>query len=228
MHFKDIQLINGGKHSEEKLSQNRYLTKYWENVRNLFSIHLVDGLDVAGISKLNIQLGEYEGPEYSPPDHRGIAVFKRKDFDFHEFSALEEEEKDAASLEYIESSLLTVCSESGVSAKVSKQLKQACQAIREEGYEHIKLHKKTSKWHSSRKARAETKLHFRRGGIDAYLEFIDKHGNVLGKHKIADSRFWDGLWADLWKGRWENDTFLITNRFGDTFVRIESAVDGAF
>jgi len=157
----------------------------------------------------------------------GIAVFHRNDFDVREFTNLSDDEKDEASLKYIETSLLAVCSDVGVNAKVVKKLQKTCQAVREEGFEHIKLHKKTTKWHRSKKAQAVTTLHFRRGGIDSYLEFSNKLGDTLERHKIAESRFWEVLWSDLWKGTWEDETYVITDRFGKVFAKIECVLDDA-
>ena len=57
MKLRDIQILNNGKHSEEKLEQNRFLMFYWENIRNLFCMNLPDDIELFGISKLNIQLG---------------------------------------------------------------------------------------------------------------------------------------------------------------------------
>ena len=86
MIFRDVQLLNYGKHSDEKLEQNRYLMFYWESLRDIFCMSLPEKLDFMGVSKLNIQLGNFEGDEYQAPSSGGIATFKRDDFDFYEFS----------------------------------------------------------------------------------------------------------------------------------------------
>lgn len=224
MKFKDVQLQNSGRHSEEKLEQNKYLMFYWENIRNLFCMNLPDDIDLLGISKLNIQLGKFEGDSFLKPDNRGIAVFKRSDFQFEEFRQLSEEDKDDASLNYVEDSLLTICDQFYVPSTVKNVFRRAANSVRECNFEYKKVHPKTSKWHKSKRMRAVTTLHFKKGGIDAVLEILDQEGGIVSRHKIIESGFWEVVWFDLWKGSWKDNSFVIEGRTGETLFEIHSSI----
>lgn len=187
-------------------------------------MHLPDDIDLLGISKLNIQLGKFEGNPFLGPDNRGIAVFKRSDFSFENFCELSEADKDNESLSYVENSLVSICDQFDVPSIVKGQIRSAAQSVRECGYEYEKIHRKTSRWHKSKKMRAITKLHFKRGGIDAVLEIVDKYGEVVSSHKIIESRFWEAVWFDLWKGIWKENTFVIEGRTGEMFFEIECSI----
>ena len=88
MIFRDVQLVTAGKHSEEKLAQNRYLMAYWDNVEDIFCTLLPNKIDLIGISKVNIYLGQFDGKDYISPSSDGIAIFRRDDFDFEHFKSL--------------------------------------------------------------------------------------------------------------------------------------------
>jgi hypothetical protein len=220
MYFRDVQLLNSGKHSEDKLKQNRYLMSYWDNVRDQFCLHLADDLELLDISKLNIQFGEFEGEPFTKPDRRGIALFRRNDFIFEDFFALPEDEKEVVSLGYIEDSILSLCKTYSVPTEILDRIQNASKKVRDSGFQHIKTHKKTSKWDKSRKFRAITKLHFKKGGIDAHLEISDKFGDTITSQKIVDSRMWEAVWFDLWKGTWIGNSFVIENRTGGIYVEV--------
>lgn len=224
MYLRDVQLVNSGKHSEEKLEQNQYLMRYWDNVRDQFCLNLPDKLDFLGIAKLNIYLGDFSGPAFEEPDKRGIAIFQRSDFDYSDFVALTEEEKDLISLAYLESSALAVCKEKSAPKKLEDQIKAVAKKVRDSDFQHTKVHKKTSKWNKSRTLRAVTQLCFKKGGVDAYLEIIEKSGNTTSRQKMVESRTWEAVWFDLWKGAWVDDTFVIETRVGDKYFEASSSV----
>lgn len=183
--------------------------RYWDNVRDLFCLNIPSNVEFLGISKLNIQFGKFEGDYFIAPGKDGIATLLRDDFSFNEFCEMTEEEKDEISLEYIESSLIRICERFDVPSDTRRLFKSAILKIRENGFEQIKIHKKTTKWHRSRKYRAITRIHFRKGGIDANLEFLDSNGVLIYSKKIIEARIWEVVWFDLWKGVWVDELSLI-------------------
>jgi hypothetical protein len=230
MALSDIQLITKTRYKNtveeqhlylKELEQSRYLMRYWENLRDLFGLHLPKDFELDGISKLNIQFGDFEGPKYQSLGKDSIAVFKRNDFHFDEFCQLSEKEKDLKSLFYIEDSLINICNGLEFSDDKTIQIKQIAEDIKKKNFEFTRNYKKTSKWNSSRTLRAITTLHHRKGGIDADLEIIDKTGKVIFSEKIVDGRFWEAVWFDLWRGYWEGQKFRIENRVGEDFYCTE-------
>ena len=223
MIFRDVQLLNYGKHSDERLEQNRYLMFYWENLRDIFCINLPNKLDLIGISKLNIQLRNFDGNEYQSPSLDGIATFRRNDFDFDEFCELPDHEKSVKSLYYIEDSLLTVCKKFKAPEETISAIRSAAEAVISSNFEHYRIHKKTTKWNKNRSLRAVTHLHHKNGGIDANLVVTDKLGNIKLKTKILNNQRWEVVWSDLWKGYWKDSSFVIEDRVGKTFSSIDAS-----
>ena len=158
MYFRDVQILNSGKYSGEKLRQNRYLMAYWDNIRDLFCLHLLRHIELAGTSKLNIKFGEFEGEPFLEPDNRGFTTFRRNDFLFNDFFNLPEEEKDIVSLGYIENSVMSICERFNVPSGTQKQFQDVAKKVQASGFEYSRVHKKTSKWHKSKKVRAITSV----------------------------------------------------------------------
>lgn len=230
MVLSDIQLITKTQYRNtveeqhlhlQELEQSRYLMRYWENLRDLFCLHLPKNFELCGVSKLNIQLGDFEGVTYQVPGKDGIAVFKRNDFHFDDFCQLSEEEKDLKSLFYMEDSLINICETLDLPEVKTVQIKQIAGDIKQQNFKFSRNHKKTSKWNSTRTLRAITTLHHKKGGIDVDLEVVDKAGKVVFSDKIVDGRFWESVWFDLWKGYWEGPKFKIENRVGVDFYSTE-------
>lgn len=221
MKFRDIQLLNSGKYSEEKLEQNKYLMFYWENIRNIFCLEIPNGFEFFGISKLNIQFCEIENGVFIEPDNSGIAVFKRNDFSFASFCKLSEEEKDRISLDYMEDTLIEVCDLHRENHGEKKAIREICNIVRESGFEAEVIHKKTTKWHPSRKIRAVTKLYFKKGGVDTVIELVNKEAERISRQTVIKSGMWESVWSNMWKGSWREDVFVVENRFGEIFHEIE-------
>ncbi len=226
MIFRDIQLLTETKYRNtveeqhlylQELEQYGYLMHYWENLRDLFCLNIPKNFDFDGMSKLNIQFGGFKGVAYQAPGKDGIAVFKRDDFQFDEFCQLSEKDKDLKSLFYLEDSLRSICEMLDLPEIKLLQIRQISEVIKRQNFEFFRLHKKTSKWNSSRTLRAVTTLHHKKGGIDAEFEVVDKAGHVAFSEKIIEGRFWEAVWFDLWKGYWEGPKFVIDNRVGFEF-----------
>ena len=216
MIFGDVQLVNAGKHSEEKLKQNRYLMDYWENLRDIFCTFIPSKMDLVGISKVNIYLGKFDGEDYIEPSSDGIATFRRDDFEFSEFEKLSTQEQNEKSLYYIEDSLLKICEKFGVSSEVSNQIQEVAQEVLENNFELKRTYKKTTKWNKSRTLRAITILHHKVGGIDVEFSILNKKGEILASHKLMTDAIWNTVWFELFKGSWQDSTFVIENRVGNT------------
>ena len=228
MKFTDVQLVLGLRHKntpEEQqlfsaeLERSRYLMHYWENVRNIFCLNIPKRSDLGGISKLNVKFGEFEGDAFLFPGDDGIATYRRNDFDFDEFQGLSDKDKDLESLQYLEDSLLQTCEYLSLGESSKHQIRQIADSVRQQNFEFSKVHKKTSKWNTSRSLRAVTKLHFKKGGVDAELTVSDRDGNVVLRELIIDSQLWESVWYDLWKGFWEDSAFVIEDRVGSKFYR---------
>jgi len=176
MIFGDVQLVNAGKHSEEKLKQNRYLMGYWENLRDIFCTFIPSKLDLVGISKVNIYLGKFDG----------------------------------------EDSLLKICNKFDVSSEVLNQIQEVAQKVLENNFELTRTFKKTTKWNKSRTLRAITTLHHKVGGIDVEFSILNKKGERLVSHMLMTDAILNTVWFELFKGSWQDSTFVIENRVGHT------------
>ena len=222
MIFNDVQLLNSGKHSDAKLEENVFLMKYWENIRDLFLIYLPDNFDFLGMKKLKVKLGPFEGDAFIPAGEDGIATFKIQNFTYEFFYELSEEEKNEKSLSYIEEALTKICDQFKLPSDIKETVKKTAQLVRENSFEHFRTHSKTSKWHKSRKLRAVTELHFKKGGINATLIITNKSGDIIIKQNIFESKFWESAWFDLWKGYWIDNKFKIENRTGKVYFETRS------
>ncbi len=221
MRFRDVQLVNRGKYTHEKLEQNLALSYYWENVRNLFCIHLESDLEILGISKLNIKLGNFDGEVYEPPAKDGIAIYKRDDFSYQNFSELSEGQKDEKSLFYIQDSLAKICANHKVPKTVIDAVDASAQKVRDNNFEHERNYKKTTKWNKKKSIHAITLLHYKKGGIDATVLFKDKQGNTLKSNKVLANEPWENIWHCLWQCEWTDTLFVIKNKTGDTLSTVE-------
>ena len=222
MIFRDVQLVNAGKHSEEKLRQNRYLMAYWENLRDIFCTFLPAKFDFNGIAKLNIYLGSFEGEDFTEAGGDGIASFRRSDFEFSNFSELSDQEKNELSLFYLTDTLLILCERFELPSEVSEVIKEVSNKVLENNFELQREYKKTTKWNKSRNLRAITELHHKVGGLDVYFSIVNKQGSVLTKHCLYSNAIWNTVWFELFKGTWENSNFIIENRVGEAVFSFNS------
>ncbi len=156
MKLTDVQILTRGKETPEQLERNRYLTNYWENIRNLFCICLPNKFEFLGISKLNIRLGDFDGDSYEPASSNGIAYFNRSDFTFENFKSLSDSEKDEISLFYIEDSFISIAKIFKLDSEISSVISQTAALVKSSNFELYRIHKKTTKWNSSRTLRAVT------------------------------------------------------------------------
>ena len=222
MIFRDVQLVNGGKHSEQKLEQNRYLMKYWDNVQDIFCTFLPNKVDFQGIAKLNVYLGDFEGDEYLLPSTDGIASYRRRDFNFSEFVNLSETEKNVKSLYYIEDSLLRVGQKINVSNENLDVLKDVSNKVLNSNFEMFVTHKKTTKWNKSRSFRVVTTLHHKIGGIDVDILLLNKQGTTLYSQKVESNQIWNSIWFNYFKSAWDGSTFVIENRVDQETFKLET------
>lgn len=214
MIFRDVQLINAGKQSEENLAQNRYLMAYWENLRDIFCTLLPSKFDFYGISKLNIYLGPFEGENFTEASADGIAIYRRCDFDFSEFKKLPEQDKNERSLFYVRDSLLALCKRFELSDQVSEIIRKVSKQVLENNFELKREYKKTTKWNKARNLRAITELNHKVGGIDVNFTLVNKQGVTLAKHCLFSKAIWNTVWFELFVGTWEESNFIIENRVG--------------
>lgn len=224
MIFRDVQLINAGKSSEEKLAQNRYLMNYWENLRDIFCTFLPNKLDLNGISKVNIYLGKFDGENYIPPGSDGIAAFKRSDFDFTTFQNLSVREKNEKSLFYVEDSLLQLCDKFKLSKDVSEHIKKTSEEVLRNDFELLRTFKKTTKWNKSRSLRAITFLHHKNGGIDVKVSIENKKGEPLVLFDLMQNAIWNTVWFEFFKGYWQGTEFVIEDRLGKKVFAYDSSI----
>ena len=222
MIFRDVQLVNGGKHSNQKLEQNRYLMKYWDNVQDIFCTFLPNKIDFNGISKLNVYLGGYEGEDYLPPSTDGIASYRRSDFIYSEFCDLTETEKNLKTLFYIEDSISTVGKKLKVPNETLDVLKNVANDVLSNNFEIYTTHKKTTKWNKSRSFRVVTTLHHKVGGIDVDISLLDKQGITLCTNKVESNQIWNSVWFNYFKGTWDDSAFVIENRVGQETFKLET------
>lgn len=222
MIFRDVQLVNGGKHSDQKLEQNRYLMKYWDNIQDIFCTFLHNKVDFQGIAKLNVYLGDFEGEEFLPPSRDGIASYRRSDFNYSEFMSLSEAEKNVKSLYYIEDSLLKVSEKLGVSNETLDALKDVANKVLNSSFELFVTHKKTTKWNKSRSYRVVTTLHHKVGGIDVDISLLNKQGVTLYSQKVESNQIWNSVWFNYFKCAWDGSSFVVENRVGEKTFELET------
>lgn len=222
MIFRDVQLVNGGKHSDQKLEQNRYLMKYWDNVQDIFCTFLPNKVDFQGIAKLNVNLGDFEGEEYLSPSTDGIASYRRRDFNYSEFVNLSETEKNVLSLYYIEDSILRVGKKFNISNETLDVLKGVANKVLNSNFEMYVTHKKTTKWNKSRSCRVVTTLHHKVGGIDVDISLLNKQGSTLYSQKVELNQIWNSVWFNYFKGTWVGSVFVIENRVGEETFKLET------
>jgi hypothetical protein len=222
MIFRDVQLVNGGKHSNQKLEQNRYLMKYWDNVQDIFCTFLPNKVDFRGIAKLNVYLGDFEGEEYLSPSTDGIASYRRNDFSYSEFANLTETEKNVKSLYYIEDSILRVGEKLKVPNETLDVLKVAANKVLNSNFEIDLIHKKTTKWNKSRNLRVVTTLHHKVNGIDVDISLLNKEGVTLCSHKVESNQIWNSVWFNYFKGSWDGSAFIVEDRVGEETFKLET------
>ncbi len=230
MNFTDIQIYRTTKYKNTEQEQHLYLNfleenillmKYWENIRDLFSINLPAKFDLLGISKFNIKLGDFDGDPFLPASNDGIATFRRNDFCIKKFKTLTEQDKNLLSLFYIEDSLITTCKLYRLPNATIEKIQSICSLIKTKNFEHFRIHKKTSKWHKSRKYRAITHLHHKTNGINVTLEIIDNNGVSIIKENIIKNELWENVWFALFKGYWDGATYIIENRAGSEIYKTQ-------
>ena len=230
MYLKDIHIYKHFKYKNTKeeqhlllqeMEQDKKYRPYWINIRDLFSMRIPTKFNFLNIFKFNIELDDRTQLEFKLPDKNGIATYVRNDFCLNEFSKLSDLEKNIKTLFYIEDSLINICERYDLTDETVSVIRNIVVSIKDSNFEHFLIHKKTTKWHSGRKYRAVTKLHFKKGGIDANIEIVDKKNNVIISKNILANEFWENIWFVLAKGYWEKESFLIENRVGKVILNIQ-------
>jgi len=221
MYLSDIQIYKVGNYQntvEEQhlylldLEQSKYLMTYWENISDLFCLKLPKKFNFLNISKFNIRLGDYNGEQFETSKIGGISTFKRNDFDFNEFTELKDKEKNLFSLELVRDSLIKVCQMHGISINVIGVINDICDSIISEEFSLTREFSKTTKWNKSRSLRAVTYMHYKQGGIDVFVEIIDKNGSAKLKTLVLENCFWEFIWFEVWKGYWLGSDFILEDK----------------
>ena len=221
MYLSDIQIYKVGNYQntvEEQhlylldLEQSKYLMTYWENIRDLFCLKLPQKFNFLNISKFNIRLGDYNGEQFETSKIGGISTFKRNDFDFNEFTELKDKEKNLFSLELVRDSLIKVCQMHGISINVIGVINDICDSIISEEFSLTREFSKTTKWNKSRSLRAVTYMHYKQGGIDVFVEIIDKNGSAKLKALVLENCLWEFIWFEVWKGYWLDSDFILEDK----------------
>jgi len=221
MYLSDIDIYQVGKYQntvEEQhlylleLQQNQYLMNYWENICNLFCLKLPKKFNFLDISKFNIKFGDFDGDKCEMSRIGGIATFKRNDFNFEDFKKLSDHEKNLISLTYVRESLLEMCLMHNVSNTIVGLINEICDSIKRENFTLTREFTKTTKWNKSRSLHAVTYLHHKQGGIDVYIDVLDKNGNSKLKETVLTNCSWEFIWFEIWKGYWLDSNFVIEDK----------------
>jgi len=200
-----------------ELNQNLYLKSYWDNIRDLFCLNLPKKMDFFEISKVNIELGKFEGDKFEISRTNGIATYKIEDFNFNQFEKLSDLEKNIQSLDYIRSSLLDICNILNADTHHINLFNTICDKILSENFELARTFPKTTRWNKSRNIQAVTLMHHKPGGINVSVKFTNKDGDEIYTELIIENRFWESIYFDIWKGYWIDSKFIIENKNGDIF-----------
>jgi hypothetical protein len=203
-----------------ELQQKKYLTNYWENICDLFSLKLPKKFNFLDISKFNIRLGDFDGDSFEMSRIGGIGTFKRNDFNFEGFKKLSDDEKNLISLNYVRESLLEVCLMHNVSNTIVDLINEICDSIKRDNFTSTREFTKTTKWNKSRSLHAVTYLYHKQGGIDVYINVLDKKGNSKLKVPVFENRLWEFVWFEVWKGYWLDSDFVIENKNNKIVKRI--------
>ena len=206
IHIKFLQqLPNGFKEKDFNFTT--------QTVQNIFWYLIPRKFELAGISKLNIQITS-KNPEYNYKHNAsGISEYTFGGFNFENYFQKNSIEKNKEILKVLEAAISDI---SKTDKQKTKQLLKITESISANGFQFQTESKKLSKWNKNRTLRASVIHKIDENGQNAFLKIIDKsRTEILNEHLIKNTIY--DFHNNLFKTTWTENKFLIIKRDGEIF-----------
>jgi hypothetical protein len=175
------------------------------HVEDVFRCHLPRRFTLNGAQKVVIHIGGHrETREY---ESLGIYRALYPDYSRATFDAESAVEREEHALAIIEATLTRLA------ASDSEPIRVAAAATRRLGFRYQTL-LKTSKWHVSRRWRAEVVLSIRRGGSDLQLRLRSRSGELVRTVSVLEGSWSHPIYHATRRSRWVGSTFELYDSAG--------------
>ena len=201
---------------------------FWVNQRAFHVIeifmHYLPRIDLDGSSKLTIFFKPIKENErqYMKNEFQGVSWYYVDEAETNRYKRLKREEEEEYYLNIIVDTLKAIVRTDGRPEEISEIIDKTARTVRECGFE-LTLHiRKLSKTSADGRYRANVYQHISRLGESWYVEIKDKDKNIT-RHDInlLKKPTFISQTGVFVLSRWEDDRFVVTDRFG----RVTATVD---
>jgi len=205
-YLSDIQLVL----APNELDNYRRFRDSEYHVEEIFRYFLPKEYYLHGIGKVVIQLDHNPRRQKQYYEIEKIGFYHYPDFHSDNYLQLPPKDQEQLIVTIIEQALLDLASRYGAN---KNPISEAAKKTREANFElSIKL--ATSKFHRSRRFRAEVVLSFFYGGANVDLQLVTKQENVLKKVELLRNTWSYEVYHKYRKSRWVRDVFIIYDSSG--------------
>ena len=220
MYFKDISI-----HSwDHNLPFNKDYADFnvsTDLVQDLFWYNIPKKFNVLDMKKLNIIITRDDIPnKYAAQKfivhYDGIGLYYHPNFDFKHYFSISSGERSKVILNILRETINYILKDD---EEKRDYLLSICDKIEENNFQLRTISKKYSKWHKSRKYKANVIFQVDPDGQNAFVELIDKDDNVIKNEHIVTNHF-DEYNLYLSKTKWVENDFIVYSRDGEIFKQI--------
>jgi hypothetical protein len=213
IHTDDHNLPFNKKDSDFNVSAHLVQDLFWYNIPKKFNV-----LDMG---KLNIIITQDDIPNNYASEkfqilYDGIAMYYHSNFDFNNYFSISAEDRNKIILNILREAINYILKDDSEKSNI---LLSICDKIEENNFQLRTISKKYSKWHKSRKYKANVIFQVDPNGQNAFVELIDKNGNVIKNEHVVTNQVYE-YHMFLNKTQWIENDFVIYARDGEIFKQI--------
>lgn len=212
-YFRDISI--GIKYNKESVDFER--TKKFnvsaQTVMNIFWYLIPKRFEFGNIMKLIIEICLNKEEYKEPTNFGGYVTYNYVGFNLEEYFTLKRKEQHKAILNVIRQVINEIPVENKENKKIALKITEQ---IEEMSFDLKHVSTKLSKFHKSRKFKANIIYQVNDDGQNSFVEILDKEGNKIVNEFLLENNIYE-FNHNLNKTRWNQDTFEIIDKDGKIF-----------
>ena len=185
-------------------------------VQDLFLYMLPKRFELGNILKLNIAIKGKNSIPNEVTNHGGYVNYDYVGFDFENYFKASKQEQNKIILEVLRDIITRIPENNKENQKIALAITDR---ISEQNFKYD-FESKLSKYQRSKKYRAIVGIRVDDEGQNAYIKIESKSGNIILETHLLKNNVYE-FYHNLYKSKWEGDTFKIIDRAGEIFKEFE-------